>query len=628
MVSRRNFFAIFLMMFVVLFLCLFSQAMHENISHSDNDIYDSMDLPSSSDRWVVGKPFEVPEGIDLTGVDTFKKTVLFVAADDSEVLDTVTTWCELTKQELEVSRKLPLLNFLDSDKDYMILIDASSVPSNDYMPFIRNYIVRGMTVVFCTLPPVDDIREDDQLREFLGITEITSDSVTVDGIRIFDGAFVGGEAVYKVVYPEDAKYQDLDLEMPWYVTAEGSKSYIVGMLDEDEYDREKFPRIVWRYSGGNTKVFAVNGDYMKGLEGLGLLDLFVYESSDYALYPVVNAGTSVLVDMPGFTDENNDALYKAYSRDSKAAGRDIFLPGIISSASRNGFVPTFMLITKYDLGSDAVTDMSPLGFYLQQINEINGEAGLSLRSADSSMEDKITFDTQMVAGAGNSYRIRTLYTDDVEELSSVLSDETYIEALNGFSTAVSNSDSVLFSYLTDDITCQMITENAAEYSYSGDFLARSLNTSIGYSALLMDLHPTLWPESKSDYWENYFELLDSNVSTYWKRLGLYEQTTLSESDLRIRRMLSLDYDSFAEDITNGKLITLMVSGGDGESYFLLRTHDQKISEITGAEYTRIDNDSYLICAREEIVKIRITDSDDVLRYYNPFRIPRFMQDQL
>ena len=628
MVSRRNFFAIFLMMFVVLFLCQFSQAMHESISHSDNDKYESMDIPSSDDMWVAGKPFEVPEGIDLTGIDTFKKTVLFVAADDSEVLHTVSTWCELTKQELEVSRKLPLLNFLDSDKEYMILIDAASIPSNDYMPFIRNYIVRGMTVVFCTLPSPDDIREDDQLREFLGITEIPSDSVTVDGIRIFDGAFVGGEAVYKVIYPEDAKYQDLDLEMPWYITAEGSKSYIVGMLDEDEYDREKFPRIVWRYSGGNTKVFAVNGDYMKGLEGLGLLDLFIYESSDYALYPVVNAGTTVLADMSGFTDENNDALYEAYSRDSKAASRDIFLPGIISSASRNGFVPTFMLITKYDLNSDAATDMSPLDFYLQQINEVSGEAGLSLRSADSPVEDKLTFDTQVIAGAGNPYRIRTLYTDDLHEFSSVLSDDAYSELITGFSTVVSKGDDELFSYLTSDITCQMITEDAAHYSYSGDFLARSLNTSIGYSALLMDLHPTLWPESKSDYWENYFELLDSNVSTYWKRLGLYEQTTLSESDLRIRRMLSLDYDSYAEDIGSGKLITLMVSGGSGESYFLLRIHDQKISEITGGEYTRLDKDSYLICARENIVRIRITDSDDVLRYYNPFRIPRFMQDQL
>ena len=144
----------------------------------------------------------------------------------------------------------------------------------------------------------------------------------------------------------------------------------------------------------------------------------------------------------------------------------------------------------------------------------------------------------------------------------------------------------------------------------------------------MDLHPTLWPENSSDYWENYFNVLDSNVSTYWRRLALFEQTTLSESDLRIRRMLSLDYDSYAEDINNGKLITLMVTEGGDESYFLLRTHDQKISEISGGEFTRIDDDSYLICARENTVKIRITDSDDVLRYYNPFRIPRFMQDQL
>ena len=620
MVSRRNFFAIFLMMFVVLFLCQFSQVMRENLNQSNNDSYDMIDLPEAGEVWSGVKSSElyaIPEDADYgTGTG---RNVIFIGKLSGDVGKTVDQWCGYIKAPLTEMQILPLYSTLENRDNVMILIDGASVDPRCYMETIRSYVKHGATVVFCTLPGSYIIRSNEALRNLLGITEVVRDSIVVDGIRVFDGAFIGGEAVYKVIYEEDAKYQDLDLEMPWYITAEGSKTYIIGMLDEDRYEREKFPRIAWRYTGGNIKVFAINGDYMKTQVGLGLLDMCLYESADYALYPVVNAQTSLFLDVPDFADENSEAMNSVYSRNMSAAQRDVFLPGIISVVESNKLVPSFMMTMGYDLALNSSTDTEDIRFYLEQINGMSGEAGRSYRYVNGDgLLDKILHDNKLYPENSGGYHFRTAYVDSIGELLSLEAGET--DPLQGIVTFAGDEDTnELFGFIDDDVTFQNITQNAFEYSYSRDLLARSLNTSIGYSALKVDMHNIMWPEGNDDHWEVYFDRIFSNISTFWSRYNLYEQTTLSESDLRIRRLLSLDYDSFQKDGDNDRTITLRVAGGGSDCWFLLRTHEQQISGINGAEYEKIEDDAYLIHVHNDTVTINLEDSIGVLDYDSPFR---------
>ena len=624
MVSKRNFFAIFLMMFVVLFLCQFSQVMRDSLNQSNNDAYDGMDLPASSDVWsgVRSAELVIPEGCDMSMAAG--RNVIFIGRTDGKVRDTVETWCGYTKTPMTVMDVLPLYSSLENKDNIMILIDGASVDPRCYIETVTSYVKHGATLVFCTLPEHYIIASNDKLKNLLGITEIVSDNVTVDGIRIFDGALIGGEAVYKVIYEEDSKYQDLDLSMPWYITAEGSKTYFIGMLDEDKYEREKFPRIIWRYTGGNIKVFAVNGDYMKTQAGLGILDMCLYESADYALYPVVNAQTSVFLDVPDFASENEEVMQSVYSRSSLAAQRDIFLPGIISVAESNDIVPTFMIQTGYDEFADPIYGMDDIDFYLEQINGLFGEAGRSLRHSDNkTLYDKLVSEYQIYRYNAADYHFRTAYTDDPEEFIEELSagsgenGELY---LGGIATiCASGNDDRLFGYVSDDVTLQNMTQDASVYSYSRDLIARSLNTSVGYSSLMIDLQNTLCPQKTEDQWEIYFDGIFSNISTFWKRYNIYEQTTLSESDLRIRRMLSLDYESYELAEENGEKIILCVADGADDCWFLLRTHEQEISSISGGDYSRIEKNAYLIHVKSGEVTIHLTDSGDVMEYTNPFR---------
>ncbi len=609
------------MMFVVFFLCQFSQVIRGRVNQNNNDFYDDVQLPARADEWSQDVIFSP----DVTGEENIgvsaARNIIFIGSPDSEAAVTVKQWCKLIKAPLTFYDILPLYSTMDHSHDYMILIDGESLSTGCYMSTLNSYLRKGTTVVFLTLPPVQIIRNNEALRNLLGITKILAEEVTVQGIKIFNGTFVGGEAVYKAENISDTEFQDLDLRMPWYVTAEGSKSYIVGMLDESKTERESFPRIMWRFSGGRTKVFAVNGDYMKSLAGLGILDLCLYESADFALYPVVNAQTSLFIDMPGMSDEQTEVMQELYYRDSNGVQRDIFFPGIVSVSERNQIVPTFLMRTRYDMDGDAALDTEHLDFYLEEIGSLSGEAGRSLRYTGTGTDliAKLEFDSAFYNDPAVEYNFRTAYADTLSEALDALGQPRGRELFEGIVSIAGHGETdELFYYLDDDITFQSITQEATTYSYSRDLLARSLNTSVGYSSLMISMNNAFRPDNEDDEWENYFDLISSNISTYWHRFQLFEQTTLSESDYRIRKMLSLDYETYYMSEGEDEKITLFLSKDYDECWFLLRTHEQQVKSMTGGDWKQIEKDAYLIHVTGERAEIMLHDSDEVYTYENPF----------
>ena len=107
---------------------------------------------------------------------------------------------------------------------------------------------------------------------------------------------------------------------------------------------------------------------------------------------------------------------------------------------------------------------------------------------------------------------------------------------------------------------------ANEYSFKSALLYKSLLTSLGYTNVLVDMNNVIWPEGKDDEWQNYFDHLYSYVTTYWSDRLAFDATTISESDARIRRMLSVRYST---DKKEDDQIVLTSSGAD-ENYFILR----------------------------------------------------------
>lgn len=605
MISRRNFFSMCIMMAVLLFMFQFSQVFKAWGNNYDVNEYVEKFPQSGQYRWQ-SVNYELSGG-DLPDEDY----ILFLGDEDTPVWEIVSQWCTYTKRNTVV---VPNSRGFELPKEHlpkMILIDSNAINFAMEMSSLLKITQYGVPVVFCNLPEVSVIKRDDRLQELLGIRRVKADKIEAVGVQMYSGFLLGGEALYKVERKEEEELQDLTLEVPWYATGKGTKTYMVGLLDDEETDREDFPSLIWRNSYNGTPVFAVCGDYMTELTGLGILDAFVYESNSYEIYPVVNACNVVVSDYPVFASENKDTMKKLYGRDVTAVLRDIMWPGVSAMAEQNKLKLTCCIAPQYDYLDDEEPSIDNVVFYLQQMKEIGAEAGKSLIYGEGiTLSEKLERDNAFFEGLGESYCYSAAYAGaEVPQELKQECKEGHLQNVRTLTCGYSRNYPLL-SYYTDEVTLQCITGEATEYSYSKDLQARSVSTALGYSNVLIDMHNAMWPEDKEDQWEYYFDEVSSNISTYWNKYKAFSRTTLSESDARLRAFLNLNYGTRRE----GDRIYLTVTNARSDAWFLLRTHGEDIEEAWNAEYEKLEEDAYLIHTLSDNVELQMKTSKAVPQF--------------
>ena len=151
-------------------------------------------------------------------------------------------------------------------------------------------------------------------------------------------------------------------------------------------------------------------------------------------------------------------------------------------------------------------------------------------------------------------------------------------------------DQQILSWLTDRITLQNATTDAYRHSYKDSLWLKSLETSLGYSNIQVDIYRVLWPESKADQWEKVAEKMAENIDTYWKPFAAFDKTTISQSDSRVRNFLNGSVESTRE----GDRIAIRTKDFIGDAYLLLRTHGEKPEEMTGGSWKQVEEDAYLL----------------------------------
>ena len=594
MLSKRDFFSIFLMMATLFFIFQFSLVMKAEGNNFDvNEHVTEVNLTAS----------DVP-------VVNADQCVWFVGDIEGGVGDAVRQWCTYTRQELKVFDTIPEPDMIS--KIEAIVFDPSTCDIRNKTDKLLALAEMKAVMIFGNLPDAEYVAGDEELMKLLGITRIVDTEVHVDGVQIFSGFLLGGESVYAAnkKKEEEKKFEDLDLDIAWYDTGLGTKTYIVGIMDEDEVHPYDFPKMIWRSYYNGTFVFSVNGDYLQGMMGIGFLDAMMYDTKDYYIYPIVNANSVVFSDFPYLSEENTAKLKSLYSRNAEAFQRDIAWPGIISMASRSEFCMTCFMSDRYDYSNiDEETKESEVKFYLQQLKELDAEAGRSMDyKGNITLAEKSELSRKFYEKEGINYEFRSLYIKNWrDEMKKVLEEqEPQVRTVVG---GVRGNDQAI-SFCTENVTLQYTTNRADEYTFKNALLYKSLLTSLGYTNVLIDMNQAIWPEKKDDEWQNFFDHVFSYVTTYWSDRLVFDATTISESDARIRKMLSVKYDSSKNDNT----IILNSSGAD-ENYFILRLHDREIESISdNAEFTRIETDAYLLKVKAGETVITLRDSKEIVRY--------------
>ena len=587
------------MMFVLLFLFQFSMVLRDR--QNTYDVNSNL-APKQND----GKNVWKNEELDPASVGTTdRRYVLFVGDSSSDMAEAVSRWCTYAKWD--ISKCSSMEKFKENDKNLpgMLILESEKYALDDNLKKIEELEQKGVIIVFGCLEDPKNIDKNQELQDFLGIYKIVSQKTELTGAKLFEGLLLGGEVIYETPEDKDERdRQDLQLNVPWYQVGSGTKTYMVGLLDQSKQketvENEELPTLIWRNGIRNGSIFCVVGDYMKDSTALGLLDGMVAEASSYYIYPVVNAQNLSMINFPVFADENNEQMMELYSQSITGMTRDIMWPSLISIVEKGGLKMTCFMQpqTNYEDGIEPTS--RDLVFYLKQMKEQNAEAGLSLQYKNAeSLRDKLNQDAEFFRKADSSYKYGAAYTEekDLDTVKALMN----TELMKNVSTLVCEytEDEPVISYCTDSVTLQSVTSDGMNYTYSDDIRMRSIQSSLGYTNVMLNMQKIFWPERKKDRWQIMQKRFSSNLLTYWKNFTGFDSTTLSESNTRTRTFLNLD---FSETRTDDE-ITLKTS--ESGSWFILRTHGEEIEEIEGGTQKKLEDNVYLIQAQDTTVKIQV-----------------------
>ncbi len=615
MVSRRKFISMTIMMVVLLFMFQFTQAVKDMENDYNVNDYAIDSMLDSTTAWQINDG--APENATLEDVKE-EAYVAYLGSRDNQLGCVIQQWCTYTKRDLVVYDNVDELAEIKKKKPEVLLVDSAFVDFGKETDDLLTLAQKGVSMVFCNLPEAETVKKYAQVRELLGIRNVEADEIELQGIKLFSGFLLGGETVYQVQRAEDEVRQDLDLTVPWYVAFGGTKTYMVGLLEDESVENEYLPAIIWRSSHEDAKIFAVNGDYMYDSTGIGLLDAMMAELHSYEIYPVINAQNLTIVNFPGFAEENTAEMRRIYSRTQRSLSQDIMWPAITSLSGKTELRQTLFFMAQGDYNDGIEPSDADYVFYLKEIKENAAEAGVSLENPAESvtMEEKLGRDASFYDASNDGYVFTAAYAGVPEAVSDLIQMMQGTDAFSHIKTVVQKYDAatavVAYSEDNSDVTVQSATSDGLNYTFSEDLRMRSLQTALGYSNIFLDMYQIAWPDNDSDVWEKQYDVFSRNINTFWKPFGRFEKTTISESDQRTRTMLGVNF----ADKREGDVIYLQVENLTGDAWFVLRTHNENIQQISGAEATKLEDGAYLLKITNSVVRIQLEPAEGPY-YYVP-----------
>ncbi|MCI9320419.1 MAG: DUF2194 domain-containing protein [Lachnospiraceae bacterium] len=595
MVSRRNFVTITLMILIIIFMFLFTGVVKQELNEYNVNDYEETYIMgmNATNMYRAGKEYS-----DI--LDTPRRYAVFVGTSLSpKIREVVSYWCTYTKRGFLECDSLAGYAIPEENLPEVVIIDGRFMDVDTELPIMRELTDRGVHLIFARMPHLAIMAESPELCEFLGIRGVQKREVLVDGVHLFEGFLLGGERIYATDM-NDTDEQNLEMVVPWYMLDSGTKTYIMGMMDEEKYENENMPAILWRKSAGNAKVFCVNANYMLNMYGVGFLSAMMAEAESYEIYPVINAQCFTVAEFSGFSEDNTEELEELYSSAQPALYEGVIWPSLISVTEKTGARINLLTAPQLDYYDDKEPDSEILTRYLTLVKEEYGEVGVSMgRVSDISLEGKLARDYSFYVEGADGYTFISMYTEDLEEVMSAPW-KRYYPHLRTIVTAPDDEEPIV-DYLDRNIVMQRGTTYARDHTFGGNLAIMGYETALGYSNAVLDMKEVSYPETEEDYWQNLSREISRNLCTYWQDYEVFEQTTLTESDARVRKFLTLDYRAER----TGDTIFLHINEFRDAAWFLLKINNGVPGKVRGGALQDMGGGYYLLEAAETEVEIEV-----------------------
>lgn len=607
MISRRNFITITMLMVSVLFLCMSINHLKDSLSdYAVNHYTETAENYPSKINIYVPDSFLTGNATDSVSDGDGEKTtvprnmVVYIGEENGMFMKAAVDWVVYTKRNIVA---YPSLSAYESAGDVgeppeMMVLDPEYVDwsADDDLDYLDKCLENGTSLVFCGLPDVSVIENSNRIREFLGIQSVLAEENTVSGFYLREGFLLGGSAFYPDRTDSDEALTDNDVfpgrrTFPWYLPASGTKVYMKGVPGDNAVDEGEYPIAIWRNSRKNAFVFAVNGRWMEGQMGIGLLSAMSAEMHSYELYPVVNAQSVILAGYPGLANENPETMERLYNSSVRRLHQEVMWPGISNLLQKYRYRATCMMAPQYDYSDDCLPDGEQLEYCLKIFEEQSVETGLyALSVSDTPLKEKLEADGQFFWDAMGGYRIASFYAGGLEDGQIV--EMLDADVLTYAKTVVRDYDEAIagpVDFLSEDVTSQTAL-NGIEYTCQSDFLVRCMETSLGYFNMSFDLSRAVYPDDDGKDWTDMSIVMASTVDACGQRYPVFARTTATESDARIRQFLTLDYSQSR----TGNLIEIEMENSSGPVWFILRTHGEAIRAIDGGNFEELEAGACLI----------------------------------
>ena len=622
MVSRRNYAAITAVMAIIFFLFQFLNMAKDRWNDYSENQYavDVNELSGADNVYVASDSDELDQ--QSTGLIPWakKKCVVCIGSNESNTMgEMIGNWSLYMKRKISyyesISAYENAISKETQETPQFVLVDPDFINWDDTKQIrsLQTCVENGISVIFGKLPDASIISSHKLLRRLLGIDEIVQESVTGNGIHLYSGFLLGGEVIYKANTDEEEKNQDMNLIFPWYHLTNGTKIYMKGMLEDPEVDVQEYPPLIWRKNFTTASVFAVIGDYMTDATGLGMLTAMLSEMQSYTVYPVVNAQNFIAANYPAAANENSSILRQMYSQTMRGFLRDVVWPAFSSINIKTSFRLSSMMTIQFDYTDTAKPNSEDIQYYMEAVNEEEGEMGYSAYNvSNTSISEMLSEDADFWNKTLPDYQFASLYYGDYSQkaVQGIL-DNSFMQHVR---TVIGNVDTTsdVVGYVNNQVTRQNTLIDGYEHTFRQDLRIRSVETALGYTSILADVSKAAYPQSDEDGWEKLSEKLMANTITYWKPFSVFSGTTVSQSDSRIRRFLSLNYEEVANESNNKILIH--ASEGDETAWFVLRTNGEVISDVAGGTYEEIEDNVWLIGMEESSILITLKPSNTLFYY--------------
>lgn len=611
MLSKRNFIMMLTMIFVILALFLFSIIL--------KDFFNDYDVNHMAGAQAVEKNADISIDSEAAG------QVIFFGDEDNGYFNVIKEWTEYRKRTFEAFPTLEDADEIIASSDTSItylLVDGEllSYDTEMYTQILTDYVMDGGVVIFYRMPTYDTIAACDTLKDLLGIQRLRARSVDLKEIRIFSGFLLGGETHYLFDDNSDAEICDMERSVPWYDVSARTKTYMVGFVSDADrvslnVKNEDMPAIIWRSNMKSGSVFALNGDYMKSA-GVGILDAMLYESREYYLYSVVNAQNLFITGFPDLCDNNEEQMMNVYASTTELFSSDVLWPSFVAAASKNDWKISSFISVKQSDSDKEEPRMDRLIDYLVYFNEESAEAGVSLGRADTSdIRRSVMDENSQLESLNLNYMFAGGFVQNrnKDKLENLINENGQMDYFTDIRTVVGeylDGERVLY-WLTDKITFQNATTDAYKHSYRDSLLLKSIETALGYSGIQLDIQRVLNPKGEKDEWQNLADVMSANIDTYWKPFSVFDKTTVSQSDTRVRNFLNGSVKSYRD----GDSIIVETDGFTDEAYLLLRTHGELISSMTGGKWEEVEQDAYLLKLKSSNAEITLKPKTELYYKY-------------